>query len=32
MGMGHLSIDHAQVGQVANYIKNNTKNYRIAAD
>ena len=28
MGMGHLSIDHAQVGQVANYIKNNTKNKR----
>lgn len=28
MGMGHLSIDHAQIGQVANYIKNNTKNKR----
>ena len=28
MGMGNLGIDHAQVGQVANYIKNNAKNKR----
>ena len=28
MGMGNLSIDHAQVGQVTTYIKNNSKNNR----
>ncbi len=28
MGMGNLGIDHAHVGQVANYIKNNAKNKR----
>lgn len=28
MGMGHLGIDHAQVGQIASYIKNNAKNKR----
>ena len=28
MGMGNLGIDHAQVGQVTTYIKNNSKNNR----
>lgn len=28
MGMGNLGIDHAQVGHVTTYIKNNSKNNR----
>ncbi len=28
MGMGNFGIDHAQIGQVSNFIKNNAKNKR----
>lgn len=32
MGMGNLGIDHAQVGQVTTYIKNNSKNNRTSEE